>query len=337
MLSFKVRDLSRWVPHPERDYFNSVGGNVNVYGRNRLVQRGSNYHGVESFYDYPYLLISYRDTEVAYQLVGEPVSEPFNYCLRDKSPAPSRQRFACSLLWTNAVISLKSVYGSETSDKYNKTITDNGRTLSAHDARLDEQLHNTIKKMTKENTTCTKDMTNDEKYVVAILRPNIMTSELYANNFMASNDISFRYNIIDDNKKVMLSNVQGWKAYYQNKFPGCTVSVEQGVFKESTILSLRFVVMDADRNIVVVWLVASSSYSIHYKNLDDVRDLLAYLETLHVPKKRTIKRCYNGGKELAVNTVVIDGRFQVHDEFTTTAGNPFAGKSVSYNQATVDI
>ena len=93
------------------------------------------------------------------------------------------------------------------------------------------------------------------------------------------------------------------------------MSVEKGIHRDGGVLSVRFVVMNANRELVVVWLVATSTYSIHYKNKDDIKELMSYLETLHVSKKRTITRCYNGGKDLSMNTVTIDGRYQVHDEF----------------------
>ena len=179
-----------------------------------------------------------------------------------------------------------------------------------------EIFHNAIKKMTNQAPQAqNNNLTTDELYVLAIIRPNIMTSENYASTFIRDNDVFFTYEHMDPSKKVMLSNVDGWKAFYADRFPGCTVSVEKGVHKGDEVHSLRFVVMTSERKMVLVWLVAGDTYSLHYKNLKDVEDLVKYMQGMHVPKKRTIVRCYSGGDKLITSSVTVDGKYQIHDEF----------------------
>lgn len=195
------------------------------------------------------------------------------------------------------------------------TITEDETETYAVDAHRTEIFHNAIKKMTNQTPQTQNNLTTDELYVLAIIRPNIMTSENYASTFICDNDVFFTYEQIDPSKKVMLSNVNGWKAFYTELFPGCTVSVEKGIYKTEEVRSLRFVVMSAERKLVLVWLVAGDTYSLHYKNLKDVEGLAKYMQTLHVPKKRTIIRCYSGGDKLITSAVTVDGKYQIHDEF----------------------
>lgn len=195
------------------------------------------------------------------------------------------------------------------------TTEDEIETYAGHAYRT-EIFHNAIKKMTNQTPQAqNSNLTTDELYVLAIIRPNIMTSENYASTFIHDNDVFFTYNHLDPSKNVMLSNVDGWKAFYGDRFPGCTVSVEKGINKGNEVHSLRFVVMSPERKLILVWLVAGETYSLHYKNLKDVEDLVKYMQGMHVPKKRTIIRCYSGGDKLITSPVTVDGKYQIHDEF----------------------
>ncbi len=176
-----------------------------------------------------------------------------------------------------------------------------------------ERFTNSIKKARKKNMTTTQ-MNNDEKYVAAIMRPNVLTSEYYAETFLHSNEVSFTFHRTDPNYVLSVKTVDEWAQHYRRD-ANLTVSLEKGVSGKDSIRSVRMVVLNEKRELVLIWLFAGNSYSVHYKKHEEVSELLKFLKTTHTPDKRVIHRCYNGGGKIKISEISINGLYQIHDEF----------------------
>lgn len=175
-----------------------------------------------------------------------------------------------------------------------------------------ENLEHSLQQLSTESDL---NMQNDIGYVSAILRPNITTSKSYTEAFMKGLDIQVVYEELGERFTMPPKLIEAYRDHLQQKNPKAVFGLEVCLSSAGEPLTIRFTAMTSDGELIAVFVYASKTYTIHYRDRENAQYLLDELSAAKITTDKKITRCMAKKGEIEFLPVNIDGRYRVHDEF----------------------
>lgn len=196
-----------------------------------------------------------------------------------------------------------------------ENVSDYGEENSRFSPPTSTQLENFEHFFQHLNSESDFNMQNDIGYVSAILRPNLTTSKSYTEAFMKGLDVQMVYEELGERFTMPVGLVEAYRVHLEEKKPDTVFGLEVALDTSYVPLTIRFTAMSPAGELIAVFVYASKTYTVHYKNREDVQYLLDKISASKITSEKKITRCMAKKGELQFVPVLIDGRYRIYDEF----------------------